>query len=151
MVREAFASGRELTIGDLANELKRGIAQLGPVVKALASQRELVSEMRGGNKTYYRRAKPGDTFTAPVVREVAVPTFDAAAFAQRLEQLLATGASYDLRELVRNMRSTWPQADEASVSATLDGLMEAGKVERIALGSMARWRRCATPATETLA
>lgn len=142
-IRAFIADGREYTIGQIANAIGFGIAPTSQLVRHLVQVRELVEQMKDGQKNWYRLAKPDDVFTAPTAKAIAVPTFDAHAFRQRLEQLLASGASYDLRELVRNMRNTWPQADEANVTTTLEQLQGAGKVERIPLGSTVRYRRAA--------
>lgn len=146
-IRAFIADGREYTIGQIAGAIGVGIAPTGQLVRHLVSVRELVCQMRDGNKNWYRLAKSDDVFTAPTARSIAVPTFDDQAFDQKLESILASGASYDVRELVRNLRLKWPQVDDARVEAGLADLELAGKVERVPLGSTLRYRRSVpTPA-----
>lgn len=143
-IRGVFVDDVERSVGDIAKAIgSQNWALVTELASKLTHARELVVRIKGGRQSMFRRATPEERAAMPATKFIAVPTFDTHAFTQRLEQLLASGASYDVRELVRNMRNTWPQADDANVTATLEQLDKAGRVERVALGSTLRYRRTA--------
>ena len=142
-IRAIFDEGGEFTVKDIATRVQHGIAQITPFIYGLVSSREIVGEMRAGHKTWYRKATPADFANKPPIKSIAVPAFDAEAFRAAVEKVLASGASYDVRELVHNLRSSWPQVGTEMVGAALLRLIEDAEVEEIKLGSTTRYRRSA--------
>lgn len=61
--------------------------------------------------------------------------------APALMKVLASGASYDGRELLKQLRASVPSADLAAVEAALTDLVQNKKVERIATGAAPRYRK----------
>jgi hypothetical protein len=147
-IRSVFIDSQERAVGDVCRAIgSRNWSNVTKLLMMLAAQGELVKRM-DATKTYFRLATADDIKNRPAVKSIAVPAFDIRAFDQKLAQILASGASYDLRELVRNIAVRWPQADSAMVEAALDRLDLDGKVERIPLGSTVRFRKATALAME---
>jgi hypothetical protein len=140
-IRALFVGDREWTIGAIAAAIGSGIHPTTSLVRHLQASGEIVGQMRGGHKDHFRRATPADVARMPHSRSIAVPDFDAGAFKAALADVLASGASYTIQELARAVRGTWPQADSTLVETAIESLLEVGTVERLALGSVVRYRR----------
>lgn len=151
-IRAVMADGKQRTITVIAAAVGlKNWALTTTLVHTLVRGRELFGEMRDGQKTHYRKAVPTDFANKPAVKDIAVPEVDPLAFRQKLQSVLASGVSYDVNELVRNMRQKWPQADVPTIEELLRELIAAGEVERVPLGSTLRYRRAAHSRAEAIA
>lgn len=97
-------------------------------------------------KTKYRRPIAG-LDRPPTFRSVPVPDFDPLALTQKIVSILASGASYDLVELVNAARSTLPYADKSNVNKILEELVAAGTHKSIVLGVRVRYVRAEAAAS----
>ena len=121
---------------------------LRSVLPTLLAER-VVATVEVGGETRYRLPMAEDdhrTASAPV-RRVAVPAFDPVALRQKVESVLASGASYALNEIVLSARHTIVHANAENVAAVLDELDRAGRVRRIPIGSFVRYQAIARVAT----
>ncbi len=149
--------------------LQDGICRkLGAIIKAIGSNRSdaydavRVLKFRGlvvyraimGSGAVadmgYKWASEAERALIPTAKSIAVPTFDAVALRQKVESVVRTGMSYDLREVTLSARATVPYADTENVRQALADLEAAGKVKAITFGTRERFSKADPPAVEAL-
>lgn len=97
-----------------------------------------------GSGNRYRLRTPAEEARIPPVRTIAPPptsAIDDAVLFGELARVLASGASYDVAELVRNIRGRFPAIDAEQLRPHLEAFAAAGRIERITLGTIVRYRR----------
>lgn len=94
----------------------------------------LIELVKVGGERRYQRC----TSVAPV-------RIDEAALLEALDRLLATGASYDVPDLLRRLRPTVPLLNQTALEDLLVRLRQATLIDRIAaIDGAVRWRRIGT-------
>ncbi len=92
----------------------------------------------------FRLLTEAERAARPKVRTIPVPAgIDLHALTQKVTQIFASGASYDLNDILRNCRATFPSIDRELAAKVVDGLFEKGMVQRIPVGLNVRFQRLA--------
>lgn len=140
---EAFPrDGQVLKFGEISQLVgDPSRADLMRALERLVNQRHLARVSTDGATTYRRAIAGVDLLPLPVVRSLPIPTLDPVALREGVEQLLATGQSFDLHELVRALQRNYPYADKTNVNQILEQLVAATRVEVLTLGVRVRYRR----------
>jgi hypothetical protein len=149
----ALADGERRTSGQLR-------AAVGGV--DLTPFRAALNQLVGGRKVKRHAGTPTDTFglftaeelaALPVVKSIPVPTgsVDVHVLKQKVEQILASGATYDIDDLQRNCRGTFPAVQRAEIAHVCAELVQAGAVRIIPLGSRTRYQLAPAAPKEAVA
>lgn len=146
-----LASLREspATLNELCTRLKAsvpiGYASLRALVVRLVSA-GLIEKMAGPN-TYGGAYQIASMKTAPPVRTIAIPQAqagDTIRLASEINRVLKSGASYDVKEIRRNISAAFPVIDHSTITDAVESMVAGGRVERIPLGSVMRYRQVAS-------
>lgn len=116
-----------------------GQANLKRLVGELVFRGTLVLDGLG-----YRKRTLAELARLPPVRTIAPPeayNVPDQVLLEALQRVLTSGVSYDLAELVRELRRTFPATATDQLAHRVEGLAAAGHIARVHLGSAVRYRK----------
>lgn len=153
ILRDVLSARLWLTAGEVAERVREhGVSPTRAAVERVLANmvREGACELGavGSQPAYLLLRKPSAPAAPPAAAPIALPDappLNAQEARSALQRVFESGASYDLAELVRNVRQTVPAIDTAALQPILQRLEEQRLVRRIPLGSTTRWQKVAAP------
>jgi DNA-binding HxlR family transcriptional regulator len=136
-LRELVDDGRVVRTGERAGARYAPAAGTGWTLRPAAPRPEPVAKPTSAPEPVTRNSAPATTSAVPK------PVVDAPidrALLERLDVIFKSGASYDYRELIRNVRTKLPAIDEPQLVRALERLVTEKRVERLWGSNPPRYR-----------
>lgn len=139
-VLELLADGGLLTFGQIRKITGAPKSTLSVIIRQLRETGRITTSGIAMDAPY-RLVPAAERQAPPPVRTVPIPAApDRAAVSHKIGQLLASGITYDVHDLVRNCRPTFPGITDAMIEAEIAERVRLGQVLAVPIGSRARYR-----------